>query len=108
MLLAVEHPAQRLHQEAVVLLSAKNLDAFLMHVRTNASLRLLVKGILVDPSGKIFCLTCMRQNSMLVPRCQSLSLMFHPCMTIDANSCFVCKAVSAAAEKRKTSFVESL
>ena len=66
----MEHPAQHLHQKAVVLLSAKNLDAFLMQVRTNATLRLLVKGILVDPSGRIFYLTCMRQNPMLLPCCQ--------------------------------------
>ena len=68
MLLAVEHPAQHLHQEAIVLLSAKNLNTFLMQINTNATLRLLAKGILVDPVGKILCLTCMRQ-SMLSPHC---------------------------------------
>lgn len=51
MLLALEHPAQHLYQQAVVIMSAKNLDAFLLQIRTNATLRLLVKGILVDPVG---------------------------------------------------------
>lgn len=47
----MEHPEKQLHQEAVVLLSAQYLDDFLLQVRTNTTLRLLVKGILVDPSG---------------------------------------------------------
>ena len=52
MLLAIQHPAQHLHQEAVVLLLSTNLDTFLIQIKTNATLRLLVKGILVDPSGR--------------------------------------------------------
>lgn len=52
-LMAIEHPEQPLQQEAVVLLSAGDLDAFLLQVRTNATLRLLVQGVLVDPNGDI-------------------------------------------------------
>ncbi|KAL3160725.1 hypothetical protein ABBQ32_010635 [Trebouxia sp. C0010 RCD-2024] len=52
-LMRMEHPEKQLHQEAVVLLSAQYLDDFLLQVRTNTTLRLLVKGILVDPSGPV-------------------------------------------------------
>ena len=53
-LMAVEDPEKQLHQEAVILLSAQYLDDFLLQVRTNTTLKLLVKGILVDPSGNGF------------------------------------------------------
>lgn len=50
-LMALEHPEKQLHQEAVVLLSAEHLDDFLLQVSTNTTLKLLVKGILVNQSG---------------------------------------------------------
>ena len=44
-------PGQHLNQQAAVLLTASYLDPFLFQTKNNATLKQLVKGVLVRPTG---------------------------------------------------------
>ena len=58
MLSELKAPDQDVHQEIVVLLAEKHLDPFLVQLQQNTSLQALIKGILVNPTGKSRWFTC--------------------------------------------------
>ena len=76
-LVSLTSPDLYLKQPAAAIVSAKDLRAFLSSTATNSTLQQLVKGVLVDPTGKKMQLM---QNDQTCIRCL-LGVPFHCLMT---------------------------
>ena len=78
-LMTLDSPDQLIENVATVILSAKDLNAFLLRTRKNATLQQLVQGVLVNPSG-------MQRVLLLDARAQ------HPtqCQRIMMIDCSIC------------------
>lgn len=73
-LLTLDSPDQLIENAATVILSAKDLNAFLLRTRANVTLQQLVQGVLVNPSGtrRVLLLDAHAQHPS---QCQRLTMI---------------------------------